>query len=78
MNSRRQAEEDGESARGKRPAESGVVVVTGSSGLLGSTLVERLAAEGYTVVGFDKSRPPHPPKGRDAARFESPLFAANS
>jgi nucleoside-diphosphate-sugar epimerase len=37
-----------------------VIVVTGSSGLIGSALVERLAAR-YHVVGFDREGPPHPP-----------------
>lgn len=36
------------------------VVVTGSSGLLGSALVRRLG-ESYNVVGFDRAGPPYPP-----------------
>jgi nucleoside-diphosphate-sugar epimerase len=36
------------------------IIVTGSSGLIGSALVNRLA-ERYRVVGFDLERPPHPP-----------------
>ena len=36
------------------------IVVTGSSGLIGSAIVNRLA-ERYRVVGFDLERPPHPP-----------------
>jgi len=36
------------------------IVVTGSSGLIGSALVNRLA-DRYRVVGFDLERPPHPP-----------------
>jgi len=36
------------------------VIITGSSGLIGSSLVNRLA-ERYRVVGFDLERPPHPP-----------------
>lgn len=37
-----------------------VVIVTGSSGLIGSALIPVLA-EHYRVVGFDSERPPHPP-----------------
>lgn len=37
-----------------------VVIVTGSSGFIGSALVRRLA-ERYRVVGFDREIPPHPP-----------------
>ncbi len=37
-----------------------VIVVTGSSGLIGSAAVERLAAR-YRVVGFDRAGPPEPP-----------------
>src|SRR5437773_720023 len=36
------------------------VIVTGSSGLIGSPLVERLAPR-FRIVGFDKEGPPHPP-----------------
>jgi nucleoside-diphosphate-sugar epimerase len=39
---------------------NGTVIITGSSGLIGSTLVSCLAAR-YRVVGFDLERPPHPP-----------------
>lgn len=38
----------------------GVVLVTGSSGFIGSATVERLASR-YTVVGLDSHMPPHPP-----------------
>lgn len=41
-------------------AGGGVVIVTGSSGFIGSALVKRLA-ERYRVVGFDREVPPHPP-----------------
>jgi nucleoside-diphosphate-sugar epimerase len=37
-----------------------VVAVTGSSGLIGEPLCRRLA-ERYTVIGFDRVGPPHPP-----------------
>lgn len=36
------------------------VIVTGSSGLIGSAVVNRLART-FTVVGFDRAGPPHPP-----------------
>ncbi|MEX2551814.1 MAG: NAD(P)-dependent oxidoreductase [Actinomycetota bacterium] len=42
-----------------RPSQ--VVLVTGSSGLIGSALVRRLA-ETYRIVGFDRKGDPHPPK----------------
>lgn len=42
----------------ERPA----VVVTGSSGLLGSPLCTMLADHGYEVFGFDRVGPPEPPK----------------
>lgn len=38
----------------------GVVIVTGSSGFIGTATVKRPAAD-YTVVGFDRFLPPHPP-----------------
>jgi nucleoside-diphosphate-sugar epimerase len=37
-----------------------VVLITGSSGLIGSAAVNRLAAD-FRVVGFDRDGPPHPP-----------------
>ncbi len=37
-----------------------VVIVTGSSGYIGSEVVKQLAAQ-YRVVGFDRDVPPHPP-----------------
>ncbi|MFN8719833.1 MAG: NAD-dependent epimerase/dehydratase family protein, partial [Rhodospirillales bacterium] len=38
---------------------TGRVVVTGSAGLLGRRIVERFAADGWTVVGVDAA----PPRG---------------
>src|SRR5439155_9628962 len=38
-----------------------VVLVTGSSGLIGSATVRRFA-ERFTVIGFDRAGDPHPPK----------------
>jgi hypothetical protein len=40
------------------PAE--IVIVTGSSGFVGSALVEKLASR-YRMVGFDRESKPHPP-----------------
>lgn len=40
--------------------DQGLVLVTGSSGLIGRALLERLAGH-YTLVGFDRDLPPHPP-----------------
>ena len=37
-----------------------VVIVTGSSGFIGSALVKRLAKR-FRVIGFDRDLPPHPP-----------------
>ena len=41
------------------------VIVTGSSGLIGRAVCERLAADGYTVLGFDRPGMPHPPAGTE-------------
>jgi len=37
-----------------------VVIVTGSSGYIGSALIHEFA-EKYRLVGFDRENPPHPP-----------------
>ena len=37
-----------------------VVIVTGSSGYIGSAIVKKLAAR-YRVIGFDRDAAPHPP-----------------
>lgn len=36
------------------------VIITGSSGFIGSALVRHLSAR-YLVIGFDRGLPPHPP-----------------
>jgi nucleoside-diphosphate-sugar epimerase len=41
-------------------ARKDIVIVTGSSGLIGSAVVNRFA-ESFRVVGFDAEGPPHPP-----------------
>jgi UDP-glucose 4-epimerase len=40
--------------------DSNIILITGSSGLIGSATVKRLGDE-HLVVGFDKDGPPHPP-----------------
>jgi nucleoside-diphosphate-sugar epimerase len=45
---------------GDRNSNKELIIVTGSSGLIGSTLIHRLA-EKYQVVGFDKDGYPFPP-----------------
>jgi UDP-glucose 4-epimerase len=40
--------------------EDGVVLVTGSSGFIGTSLIQALA-DRYRLVGFDREGPPHPP-----------------
>ncbi len=37
-----------------------IVIVTGSSGFIGSALTKKLAGR-FTPVGFDRDMPPHPP-----------------
>lgn len=44
--------------------QSNVVLITGSSGLIGSALVNCMA-ERYRVVGFDRDGPPHPPQAAE-------------
>lgn len=41
--------------------KKGIIAITGSSGLIGSALVERFVSEGYLVVGLDMEGPPYPP-----------------
>ena len=39
---------------------SGTLIITGSSGLIGSSFIDRVG-EQYTEMGFDRKGPPHPP-----------------
>ena len=38
-----------------------IILVTGSSGLIGSALIQKLASH-YQLIGFDREGPPYPPK----------------
>ncbi|MGQ0811339.1 MAG: hypothetical protein ACT4OO_08965, partial [Nitrospiraceae bacterium] len=38
----------------------GTLIITGSSGRIGSALIDRVG-ESYTEMGFDREGPPHPP-----------------
>src|SRR3546814_5012875 len=40
--------------------EKDIVILTGSSGFIGSAVIEKFA-ERFAVVGFDRETPPHPP-----------------
>ncbi|MEQ7154195.1 NAD-dependent epimerase/dehydratase family protein [Brevundimonas aurifodinae] len=42
------------------PDERETVIITGSSGFIGSALVRHLSTR-YQVIGFDRDLPPHPP-----------------
>ena len=37
-----------------------VVIVTGSSGFIGSAVIDKFAKH-FRLVGFDRENPPHPP-----------------
>jgi len=47
-----------------------VVVVTGSSGLIGSAAAKRLADKDYTVVGFDREGQSQPPPDVECISFD--------
>lgn len=44
----------------KMDTQGGVILITGSSGLIGYSLSQRLA-DAFNVIGFDRKGPPHPP-----------------
>ena len=52
-----------------RNSEKPVIIVTGSSGLIGSRVIKRLAPE-YRIVGLDKEGAPHPPPEADCMSFD--------
>jgi len=58
-----------ETWEGKVSGPSEVVVITGSSGLIGSALSTRLS-ERFDVVGLDRQGPPHPPRGVDCVEVD--------
>jgi nucleoside-diphosphate-sugar epimerase len=45
------------------------VLVTGSSGLIGSAVIERFAQQ-FDVIGFDVKGPPHPPESADCIEMD--------
>jgi nucleoside-diphosphate-sugar epimerase len=47
----------------------GIVLVTGSSGLIGSAVIERLV-KSFEAIGFDQQGPPHPPAGADCVTVD--------
>ena len=53
----------------EKPASKPVVIVTGSSGFLGTALIKKLAKR-FTVVGFDRALPPHPPAEAECVCFD--------
>ncbi|WP_216840447.1 NAD-dependent epimerase/dehydratase family protein [Falsiroseomonas tokyonensis] len=65
---------------GRRPTENsrmlgssppdGPVLITGSSGFIGSALIGRLAASGLPLVGLDRAGPPDPPAPAHAIDFD--------
>lgn len=54
---------------GARKDEKEVVVVSGSSGLIGYHLIQRLA-QNYRVVGLDRVGPPYPPLQAECVNFD--------
>jgi len=46
-----------------------VIIVTGSSGLIGSALANRLGSA-FTVIGFDREGPPYPPPSADCVAVD--------
>ncbi|MDT7827603.1 NAD(P)-dependent oxidoreductase [Pricia sp. S334] len=57
------------SEKGARTGDEEVIVITGSSGLIGFTLIERLAKK-YRVVGLDRLGPPYPPLQAECVNFD--------
>lgn len=54
---------------GNRNSDKEVVVITGSSGLIGFSLIERLANK-YRVIGLDRVGPPYPPLQAECVNFD--------
>lgn len=55
--------------RGARLEDKEVVVISGSSGLIGVPLIKRLAKK-YRVVGLDRVGPPYPPLEAECVNFD--------
>lgn len=51
------------------PDDTGTVIVTGASGLIGAAACLRLAGE-FRVVAFDRAGPPHPPPGIETVEVD--------
>ncbi|HKZ65679.1 MAG TPA: NAD(P)-dependent oxidoreductase [Chitinophagaceae bacterium] len=54
---------------GSRNDAKPVILVTGSSGLIGTRIIQRLAAN-YRIVGLDKEGNPYPPKEAECVNFD--------
>ncbi len=54
---------------GDRAREQEIVVVTGSSGLIGFSLIKRLA-KNFRVIGLDRLGPPYPPLQAECVNFD--------
>ena len=50
-------------------AEKEVIIITGSNGLIGSLLIERLSDK-YKVVGLDRKHPAYPPHQAESINFD--------
>jgi len=57
------------SKSGARKKDKELVVITGSSGLIGFSLIERLS-KNYRVVGLDRVGPPYPPLQAECVNFD--------
>jgi len=55
--------------KGARSKEKEVVVISGSSGLIGFSLIKKLA-KNYRVVGLDRLGPPYPPLQAECVNFD--------
>ncbi len=54
---------------GSRRENKEVIIITGSSGLIGFSLIEKLA-EKYRIVGLDRLGPPYPPLQAECVNFD--------
>jgi nucleoside-diphosphate-sugar epimerase len=56
-------------ADGSRNDSKPVIIVTGSSGLIGTRIIQRLASD-YRIVGLDKEGNPYPPREAECVNFD--------